>query len=75
MLASSYDEKGIKKNIKFPAFAQLKADGARAFAEIRGDELDDVKILSRAGNEYLGLDLLKQQLIEMTKEARERHRL
>lgn len=73
MLASSYDEKGIEKNIKFPAFAQLKADGARAFAEIRGDELDDVKILSRAGNEYLGLDLLKQQLIEMTKEARERH--
>ncbi|ADB81697.1 gp30 DNA ligase [Enterobacter phage CC31] len=73
MLASSYDEKGIEKNIKFPAFAQLKADGARAFAEVRGDELDDVKILSRAGNEYLGLDLLKQQLIEMTKEARERH--
>lgn len=73
MLASSYDEKGIEKNIKFPAFAQLKADGARAFAEVRGDELDDVKILSRAGNEYLGLDLLKQQLIEMTKEARGRH--
>ncbi|AKU43868.1 DNA ligase [Citrobacter phage Merlin] len=73
MLASSYDEKGIEKNIKFPAFAQLKADGARAFAEVRGDELDDVKILSRAGNEYLGLDLLKQQLIDMTKEARKRH--
>lgn len=73
MLASSYDEKGIKKNIKFPAFAQLKADGARAFAEVRGDTLDDVIILSRAGNEYLGLDLLKQQLIDMTKEARERH--
>jgi hypothetical protein len=73
MLASSYDEKGIEKNIKFPAFAQLKADGARAFAEVRGDTLDDVIILSRAGNEYLGLDLLKQQLIDMTKEARERH--
>ncbi|QQG32087.1 DNA ligase [Citrobacter phage CkP1] len=73
MLASSYDEKGIAKNIKFPAFAQLKADGARAFAEVRGDEPEDVIILSRAGNEYLGLDLLKQQLIEMTKEARERH--
>ncbi|UFK27058.1 DNA ligase [Escherichia phage UoN_LG358_1] len=73
MLASSYNEKDILKNIKFPAFAQLKADGARAFAEVRGDELDDVKILSRAGNEYLGLDLLKQQLIDMTKEARERH--
>lgn len=73
MLASSYDEKGIAKNIKFPAFAQLKADGARAFAEVRGDTLDEVIILSRAGNEYLGLDLLKQQLIDMTKEARERH--
>ncbi len=73
MLASSYDEKGIEKNIKFPAFAQLKADGARAFAEVRGDTPDDVIILSRAGNEYLGLDKLKQQLIDMTKEARERH--
>lgn len=73
MLASSYDEKGIAKNIKFPAFAQLKADGARAFAEVRGDTVDDVIILSRAGNEYLGLDLLKQQLVDMTKAARERH--
>lgn len=73
MLASSYDEKGIKKNIKFPAYAQLKADGARCFAEIRGDELDDVRLLSRAGNEYLGLDILKAELIKMTKEARQKH--
>ena len=28
------DEKGISKNIKFPAFAQLKADGARCFAQV-----------------------------------------
>lgn len=73
MLASSYDEKGIAKNIKFPAFAQLKADGARCFGEIRGDELDDVRLLSRAGNEYLNLDQLKRELIRITKEARERH--
>lgn len=73
MLASSYDEAGIAKNIKFPAFAQLKADGARCFAEVRGDELDDVRLLSRAGNEYLKLDLLKKELIEATREARERH--
>lgn len=73
MLASSYDEDGIAKNIKFPAFAQLKADGARCFAEVRGDELDDVRLLSRAGNEYLKLDLLKKELIEATREARERH--
>lgn len=73
MLASSYDEKKILKDIKFPAYAQLKADGARAFAEIRGDELEDVLILSRAGNEYQGLNALKRQLIEMTREARQRH--
>ncbi|CAD5243135.1 gp30 DNA ligase [Klebsiella phage vB_KoM-Flushed] len=72
MLASAYSEKALSY-IKFPAFAQLKADGARCFAEIRGDELDDVTLLTRSGNEYLGLDKLKRQLIEMTKEARERH--
>lgn len=70
MLASSYDEKLIKKHIKFPAFAQLKADGARCFAEVTDD---GVQFFSRAGNNYLGLDLLAEQLFEMTKEARERH--
>lgn len=72
MLASSYSEKALK-NIIFPAFAQLKADGARCFAEIRGDELEDVILLTRSGNEYFGLDKLKLQLIEMTREARKRH--
>lgn len=70
MLASSYDEKLIRKNIKFPAFAQLKADGARCFAEVTDE---GVQFFSRAGNNYLGLDLLATQLMEMTKEARERH--
>ncbi len=65
MLASSMSEQAIA-NITFPAMAQLKADGARCFAEIRGDTLDDVKLLSRAGNEYLNLDMVKSELISMT---------
>ncbi|QOI66410.1 putative DNA ligase [Erwinia phage FBB1] len=70
MLASSYSEKNIAK-IKFPAYAQLKADGARCFAEVRGDTPDLVRLLSRAGNEYYGLEKLKLQLIESTRKARE----
>lgn len=70
MLASSYDEALIKKNIKWPAFAQLKADGARCFAEVRDD---GVKFFSRAGNEYQGLNLLAAELMVMTEEARQRH--
>ena len=72
MLASSSSEKTLA-NIKYPAYAQLKADGARCFAEIRGDDLDDVVLLTRSGNEYFGLDKLKRQLIDMTKEVREHH--
>lgn len=70
MLASSFDEAKIKKHIKFPAYAQLKADGARCFAEVRDD---GVLFFSRSGNNYLGLDKLAEQLMEMTKEAREKH--
>lgn len=70
MLASSFDEAEIIKNIKFPAFAQLKADGARCFAEVRDT---GVQFFSRAGNEYKNLKKLAQQLMEMTKEARLRH--
>lgn len=72
MLASAYSDKAIAK-IKFPAYAQLKADGARCFAEIRGDSIEDVKFLSRAGNEYYRLDDIAQQLIDATKEYREKH--
>lgn len=68
MLASAYSEKALK-DINYPAYAQLKADGARCFAEIRGVELDDVKLLSRAGNEYHGLIDLKLELIELFKQV------
>lgn len=69
MLASSYSDKAISK-IVFPAYAQLKADGARCFAEVRDD---GVTFFSRAGNEYQGLTELAKQLFEMTAEARKRH--
>lgn len=72
MLASSYSEKALSF-IKFPAYAQLKADGARSFAEIYGDDVEDVKMYSRAGNEYKGLDNLKKELISRTKAYREVH--
>lgn len=68
MLATSMSEKALSF-IKYPAYAQLKADGARCFAEIRGFERDDVKLLSRAGNEYLKLDALKDELIELYKKV------
>lgn len=70
MLASSYDEAKITKHIKFPAYAQLKADGARAFAEITDD---GVTFYSRSGNEYLGLTKLAQDLMDATVELRKQH--
>lgn len=70
MLASSYDEKLIEKHIKWPAFAQLKADGARCFAEVTDD---GVKFFSRAGNEYKGLRKLAEELMIITEDARKRH--
>lgn len=72
MLASPYSEKTIK-SITFPAYAQLKADGARCFAEIRGTDVSDVKLVSRAGNEYQGLDSLKRQLIDAAAEELLKH--
>lgn len=70
MLASAYDEKLIQKHIKFPAYAQLKADGARCFAEVTDD---GVKFFSRAGNEYQGLHKLASELMIITEDARKRH--
>ena len=58
MLCSPYSEKTIA-NIKFPAIAQLKADGARCFAEVRPT---GVQLLSRAGNEYKGLTHIVEAL-------------
>lgn len=72
MLASSMSAKALAE-ISYPAYAQLKADGARCFAEIRGERLEDVRLLSRAGNEYRNLDDLKYELISATREYREIH--
>lgn len=51
-LAASYSAKNLK-DIVFPAYAQLKADGARCMAVI--DEHGEVTLYSRAGNNYIGL--------------------
>lgn len=70
MLATSRSDKALAK-IKYPAYAQLKADGARCFAEIYNNEGEPyVKLLSRAGNEYTGLDHIKNELITLTAELR-----
>lgn len=60
-LAQPYSEKTIAR-INFPAVAQLKADGARCMAEVRGGK---VTLLSRAGNEYLMLPGIVEALQEL----------
>jgi hypothetical protein len=51
LLARPYDEKNIK-NIKYPAYSQLKADGLRANAIVEGHK---VQLCGRSGRE---IDLL-----------------
>ncbi|ASD52162.1 putative DNA ligase [Pseudomonas phage PspYZU05] len=64
-LASSFSEKAAEK-FPMPAIAELKADGARAFAELTSVDGElSVNIVSRAGNEYHGLDKLKKEIIEL----------
>lgn len=63
LLAVPYSTKNLKK-IKYPAYAQLKADGSRCFAEVVNGE---VALLTRAGNEYKGLDNLKAEILEKAK--------
>lgn len=57
-LATPFSEKALKR-IDYPAYSQLKADGARCMAD-----LTDVGIrkVSRAGNEYTGLSDLDTSL-------------
>lgn len=69
MLCSPYSEKTIA-NIKFPAIAQLKADGARCFAEVRPS---GVQLLSRAGNEYKGLTHIVEALESIFEERKEQY--
>ncbi|AUM58424.1 ATP-dependent DNA ligase [Proteus phage phiP4-3] len=61
-LAAPFSKANVSK-IKFPALAQLKADGARCFAEVVDGE---VNLYSRSGSEYLGLDLLKEEIVSIT---------
>lgn len=58
-LISAFDQDKIEKKIKYPAFAQLKVDGARAICI---KENNTIKILTRSGNEYHGLDHIKNAL-------------
>lgn len=50
-LATAFSEKALKR-ILFPAFSQLKADGARCMADLVET---GIRKVSRAGNEYTGL--------------------
>lgn len=52
MLCSSYNAEKIEKNIQFPAYSQLKSDGARAMLVNRQE------IKSRNGKVYHGLESL-----------------
>ena len=59
MLAQPMKDKFIQK-IKYPAFAQLKSDGARCICII--DNNANIKLVSRNNKEYHGLDFLKSQI-------------
>lgn len=57
-LATPFSEKALKR-IDYPAYSQLKADGARCMADMLDD---DIRKVSRAGNEYTGLVDLDKSL-------------
>lgn len=67
-LAAPYSEKNLKK-IKWPAIAQLKADGARCMALISSDG-SLVSLVSRNGNEYFNLYNITSQLREIAEVVR-----
>lgn len=54
-LATAFSEKALLR-IKYPAYSQLKADGARCFTDIVQGK--SIRKSTRAGNEYTGLDNL-----------------
>lgn len=68
-LAAPYSEKNLKK-IRWPAIAQLKADGARCMALVSADG-SQVSLVSRNGNEYLKLYDITSQLKELAQVVRE----
>lgn len=65
-LAESFSLKNLAK-ITFPALAQLKADGARAMALVSADG-ESITLVSRGGNEYLGLVDIMSQLKQVAQE-------
>lgn len=64
LLARPYDEKNIK-NITFPAYSQLKADGLRANAIVDGHK---VTLCGRSGREIDLLGYLDQPMIHLAAE-------
>lgn len=59
MLATACSDKALK-SITYPAAAELKADGARCIAVI--ESKDDIKLMSRNGKQYQGLERIKSWL-------------
>lgn len=57
-LATPFSEKALKR-IRFPAYSQLKADGARCMSDLLEDQ---IRKATRAGNEYTGLVDLDKDL-------------
>lgn len=65
-LAESYSEKAVQ-SVPMPAYAQLKADGARCIAEVRDGV---VSLMSRAGNQYLLLPEVEEAVLQITSNLR-----
>lgn len=67
-LCNSYNTKNISY-IQYPAYAQLKADGARCFTrcEIDDDGLVTITQTTRANNEYHGLGHIKDEITRLIK--------
>ncbi|QFR56154.1 DNA ligase [Serratia phage Muldoon] len=65
-LAESYSEKAVAA-VPMPAYAQLKADGARCIAEVRDGV---VTLMSRAGNQYLLLPEVEESVLQITSNLR-----
>lgn len=60
MLCESYSEEKVMKNITFPAYSQLKSDGARCMSVVKFD--GSVSFHSRNGKPFHGLDYIAEEL-------------
>lgn len=67
MLCQPMNEKNLTR-IKYPAYAQLKADGARCFMDVVYDTDNntvEITMVSRQGNDYYKLDHIKQEMEDL----------